>query len=60
LGITDKCTLRCRMCLKWREDLLVKEGTVAPSITQWKQGILDLTQIVEFPFEVDLGGGEAL
>ncbi|MBU0634763.1 MAG: radical SAM protein [Candidatus Omnitrophica bacterium] len=59
-GITDKCTLRCRMCLKWREDLLVKEGTVAPSITQWKQGILDLTQIVEFPFELDLGGGEAL
>ncbi|MFA5090194.1 MAG: radical SAM protein [Candidatus Omnitrophota bacterium] len=59
-GITDKCMLRCKMCYKWKDDIYVKNYSQAPSLVHWKQCISDLAQMVDFPFELDLGGGEAL
>lgn len=59
-GITDKCMLRCKMCYKWKDDIYVKNSQKSPSIDQWNQCVSDLSQMVEFPFELDIGGGEAL
>ena len=59
-GITDRCMLRCKMCCKWQEDMYVKNANETPSIEQWKQCVSDLAQMVDSPFELDIGGGEAL
>jgi MoaA/NifB/PqqE/SkfB family radical SAM enzyme len=59
-GITDKCMLRCKMCEKWKDDIYVTETQKAPTVEQWKECVTDLAQMVEFPFELDIGGGEAL
>lgn len=59
-GITDKCMLKCKMCNKWQEDIYIKDTHSAPTIEQWKQCVSDLAQMVDFPFELDIGGGEAL
>ncbi len=59
-GITDQCMLRCKMCEKWKDDIYVKDRQTAPTLEQWKQCVADLAQMVEFPFELDIGGGEAL
>ncbi len=59
-GITDACMLRCKMCEKWKDDLFTKKDIVLPTIDHWKQCISDLSEMVDFPFELDLGGGEAL
>jgi len=59
-GITDNCMLRCKMCYKWMEDASVKDPCSVPSLRQWKECVSDLAQMVEFPFELDIGGGEAL
>jgi MoaA/NifB/PqqE/SkfB family radical SAM enzyme len=59
-GITDRCMLRCKMCHKWKEDIYVKDAQTPPTIEQWKECISDLAQMVNFPFELDIGGGEAL
>ncbi|MGE5196973.1 MAG: radical SAM/SPASM domain-containing protein [Deltaproteobacteria bacterium] len=59
-GITDKCMLRCKMCQKWKDDIYVKNPQESPTLEQWKQCVSDLAQMVEFPFELDIGGGEAL
>lgn len=59
-GITDRCMLRCKMCYKWKDDIYVKNSNDAPSLEQWKECVSDLAQMVDFPFELDIGGGEAL
>jgi len=59
-GITDKCMLRCKMCYKWKDDIYVQNPDDTPSIKQWNQCVSDLAEMVEFPFELDIGGGEAL
>jgi MoaA/NifB/PqqE/SkfB family radical SAM enzyme len=59
-GITDKCMLKCKMCYKWMEDISIKNTPDFPSIRQWNQCVSDLAQMVDFPFELDIGGGEAL
>lgn len=59
-GITDKCMLRCKMCYKWQEDIYVRNPQDNPTIEQWNQCVSDLAEMVEFPFELDIGGGEAL
>ena len=59
-GITDKCMLRCKMCEKWKDDIYVKDRQDPPNIEQWKRCVSDLAGIVDFPFELNLGGGEAL
>ena len=59
-GITDRCMLRCKMCHKWEDDIYVKNPQESPVIEQWKQCVSDLAQMVEFPFELDIGGGEAI
>lgn len=59
-GITDKCMLRCKMCYKWQDDIYVKNPFEAPSLEQWKGCVDDLARMVDFPFELDIGGGEAL
>ncbi|MFH1460394.1 MAG: radical SAM protein [Candidatus Omnitrophota bacterium] len=59
-GITDKCMLRCKMCYKWQDDIFTKKDVVFPGLEHWQQCIDDLAQMVEFPFELDIGGGEAL
>lgn len=59
-GITDRCMLKCKMCYKWQEDIYIKNVHETPSIEQWKQCASDLAEIVDFPFELDIGGGEAL
>jgi MoaA/NifB/PqqE/SkfB family radical SAM enzyme len=59
-GITDDCMLRCKMCEKWKEDLFIAKDIRRPTLEHWKQSIDDLAQMVDFPFELDLGGGEAL
>ncbi|HTY44869.1 MAG TPA: radical SAM protein [Patescibacteria group bacterium] len=59
LGVTDACMLRCKMCEKWKDDIYVKDPQAAPSLEQWKQCVTDLARMVEFPFELDIGGGEA-
>jgi MoaA/NifB/PqqE/SkfB family radical SAM enzyme len=60
LGVTDACMLRCKMCEKWKDDIRVKDPQAAPDLEQWKQCVAGLAQMVEFPFELDIGGGEAL
>jgi MoaA/NifB/PqqE/SkfB family radical SAM enzyme len=59
-GITDECMLRCKMCYKWMDDMSIKNTPVLPSVNQWNQCVSDLVEMVEFPFELDIGGGEAL
>ncbi|MFH1508451.1 MAG: radical SAM protein [Candidatus Omnitrophota bacterium] len=59
-GITDRCMLKCKMCNKWQEDIYIKDNDLSPTITRWKDCIADLADMVELPFELDLGGGEAL
>lgn len=59
-GITDRCMLRCKMCYKWKDDIYVKDPQDSPTIQQWNQSVADLAEMVEFPFELDIGGGEAL
>lgn len=59
-GITDRCMLRCKMCRKWEDDIYVKNPQESPTIEQWNQCVSDLAQMVDFPFELDIGGGEAL
>ncbi len=59
-GITDKCMLRCKMCQKWKDDIYVKNPQEFPSVGQWQGCVSDLAEMVDFPFELDIGGGEAL
>ena len=58
LGITDDCMLKCKMCDKWKGDL-VAEGA-APTTDEYKRFLRQLRDIVDDNFEIDIGGGEAL
>lgn len=59
-GITDACTLRCRMCHKWKEDIFIKEKTDAPALKDWKNCISSLRSIADGPVQINFGGGEPL
>jgi sulfatase maturation enzyme AslB (radical SAM superfamily) len=59
-GITDRCMLKCKMCQKWKEDIYITNASDTPTLEQWKECVVDLSKMVSFPFELDIGGGEAL
>jgi len=48
------------MCNKWQEDIYLKGRQDFPSVTQWNRCVDDLAGMVDFPFELDIGGAEAL
>lgn len=56
LGITNKCMLKCRMCYKWRDDLVEKY----PNFAQYKNFISNFKELVGDNFMLYFGGGEAL
>jgi len=58
-GITDECMLRCQMCDKWHKDK-VTYGKPKPVLSDWKRFALQLRDLVDENFEIDIGGGEAL
>jgi len=58
-GITDDCMLRCKMCNKWKEDLLIKKDYIkAPSFSDWKRCVSSLRDITDEDFQINFGGGE--
>jgi MoaA/NifB/PqqE/SkfB family radical SAM enzyme len=57
-SVTDNCTLRCRMCHKWKKDISVKTSDNPPAISQWKQSIQSLREITDEGFLINFGGGE--
>ncbi len=59
-GITDACTLRCKMCQKWKEDIFIKEKEDAPALKDWKNCISSLRSIARGPIQINFGGGEPL
>jgi len=59
-GITDDCILKCQMCYKWKEDILVKSDNGMPSVAQWKDAIASLRRITDKGFLINFGGGEPL
>jgi len=60
-GVTDACMLRCKMCEKWKEDLLADTSTNRPpTLEEWKRCATSLREMVNEHFIIDIGGGEAL
>ncbi|MCX5692599.1 MAG: radical SAM protein [Candidatus Omnitrophica bacterium] len=60
-GITDACMLRCKMCDKWKGDLIADISTNRPpTLEEWKRCADSLRQMVDEHFIIDIGGGEAL
>ncbi|MBU1863696.1 MAG: radical SAM protein [Candidatus Omnitrophica bacterium] len=59
LGIIDNCMLRCKMCEKWKDDL-VTQGMTEATTDQYKTFLQQLRTITDEGFELDIGGGEAL
>lgn len=59
-GVTDSCMLRCKMCEKWKEDILVKPSNRPPTLEEWKRCTASLREMVGEHFIIDIGGGEAL
>jgi len=59
-GITDSCTLRCRMCQKWKEDIFIKQKAKEPTLKDWKNCVNSLSRIAERPLQINFGGGEPL
>lgn len=59
-GITDDCTLRCKMCQKWKEDIFVKNRMSVPSLAHWKRCISSLRNITNAGLQINFGGGEPL
>ncbi len=59
-GITDSCTLKCRMCYKWKEDIFIKEKPVEPTLSDWKNCADAIRRIANGPLQINFGGGEPL
>ena len=59
-GITDDCTLRCKMCNKWKEDIFIKRKTAEPTLRDWKKCVNSLSRIADRPLQINFGGGEPL
>ncbi len=59
-GITDACTLRCKMCQKWKEDIFIQEKQNSPTAKDWKNCISSLRSIARGPLQINFGGGEPL
>lgn len=59
-GITDSCTLRCKMCHKWEEDIFIKRKAEEPTLRDWKNCINSLSRIADRPLQINFGGGEPL
>jgi len=53
--ILEKCNLHCRKCYFWKHGI-DSEVTIA----EYKNFIISLKELVEMPFELNLGGGEPL
>lgn len=59
-GITDSCTLRCKMCHKWKEDIFIKGKEKEPTLKDWKNCVNSLSRIADRPLQINFGGGEPL
>lgn len=59
-GIIDSCMLRCKMCHKWKEDILVEGHTKVPTMAEWKRSVDSLREMTDPGFLINFGGGEAL
>ncbi|MBI4846191.1 MAG: radical SAM protein [Candidatus Omnitrophica bacterium] len=62
LGITDQCMLRCKMCYKWKPDILINEKDLNcfPTVEQYSRFLTGLRELVDNEFVLNFGGGEAL
>lgn len=60
LGIVDSCMLRCKMCQKWKEDILIEGHTKVPAMSDWKRCVDSLREFTDPGFLINFGGGEAL
>ncbi len=56
LGVTNKCMFKCRMCYKW-QDATREES---PTLTDYKNFISNLRELVEDDFKIHFGAGEVL
>jgi len=59
-GIVDHCMMRCKMCYKWKEDILIQNPKDVPNMSDWKRSIDSLREITGPGFLINFGGGEAL
>ena len=59
-GIVDSCMLRCKMCHKWKDDILIQDPKAVPNMAEWKRSVDYLKEITEPGFLINFGGGEAL
>lgn len=59
-GIVDSCMLRCKMCHKWKDDILIQDPKAVPTMAEWKKSVDSLKEITEPGFLINFGGGEAL
>lgn len=55
LLVTEKCNLHCRKCFFWKHG--IGDGL---GIDEYKRFIASLREMVNLPFEINLGGGEPL
>lgn len=53
--VTEKCNLHCRKCFFWKNG--IGDGL---DIEEYKRFIVSLREIINLPFEINLGGGEPL
>lgn len=59
-GIVDHCMLRCKMCYKWKEDILIQNPKDVPTMADWKRCSDSLKEITDPGFLINFGGGEPL
>ncbi len=57
-GIADDCTLKCKMCHKWKEDIFIKKETKLPTLKDWENCVSSLRDITDDSFQINFGGGE--
>lgn len=59
IAIIERCFLRCRICYKWKDDINSRDPR-EPDLSQWKNFIDSLRELVDMPFQLNFAGGEPL
>jgi len=52
--------VECKMCYKWKEDILIQNPKSVPSMADWRRCSDSLREITGPDFLINFGGGEAL
>jgi len=59
LSVTERCTLKCRMCFKWKDDVsALPPRNNHPTVTDWRNAIASIRKLAGSGFTVNFGGGE--